>query len=504
MSRLRSPEPALFLALFTGASILLPPVLAGPGTALWALLLLELLLLGFALDLAELFAAVLVGDRDLPRLPVLLAPPRTAILLLVCDDFVPEALAALQSAAPDWADLFLLDDSTEPVARSLLYSSGLQVVRRPDRQGHKAGSLNYWLRLHGLDYDYFLVLDSDSLIAPGFVETLVRAAEHPDNARIAIFNSLPRCWNTRSRFARLLSAVWPIRNWIRMRLANRSATVFSSGHNNLHRTSPLLAIGGFAESFVAEDIVVTLDLLRAGYTSQLVGVEAWEAEPEHVFSYVKRIERWARQTVQVQRADWTGIPPSLTFQMFKLTWGYLSFFLYPICILAIAWGARSSLADVRSYAAALLWGTAQARTSLLAFAVALSVSLAAPVLKLPLARRLGVPIGDFAKSHLLSLAIVFYSMLAVCRALLAAAAVEEIAFEVTDKHRRKVTFSAVLLGQWPLALFWILLFFGFSQNPLAFLFSAGWMALLLLAPAIVYLAHGSRDERVALSGQGPK
>ncbi len=287
-----------------------------------------------------------------------------------------------------------------------------------------------------------------------------------------------------------------------MRLANRSASVFSSGHNNLHRTSALLAIGGFAEGFVAEDITVTIDLLRAGYTSRLVGVEAWEAEPEHIFSYIKRLERWARQTVQVQRADWRGTPPSLAFQMFKLIWAYLTFFLYPLCALTIAWGARSSLNETRSYGATLCLGTTQEHSGLLAFALALGVSFAAPVLRLPLAYRLGVPLGDFAKSYLLSLAIVFYAMLAVCREQIAAAAVDEIVFEVTDKRSREVTFSAVLLSQWPLTLFWGLLFLGYWRNPMALLFSAGWTTLLLLAPAIVYLAHGGGNKLgVALSRQ---
>ncbi|HEX8852136.1 MAG TPA: glycosyltransferase family 2 protein, partial [Pyrinomonadaceae bacterium] len=333
-TRSKHVELYCFFLLFTGLSLCLLPLLVTPQTPLWVLLLLEFLILGSALELSEVLTAAACGVRDLPRLERLSEFPPVAILFLVCDDLVPHALARLSALEDTRAERFILDDSNDTAMRRAVDETGLRVVRRTHRRGAKAGSLNNWLRRHGARYKYFLVLDSDSIIPAGFVDAMVRYAEHPANSRVAIFNSLPVCWNTHLRFPRLLATHTPLRNWSRIRLANRADSVLSTGHNNLHRTQAVIEVGGFDEEFVAEDIALTLKLWQAGYRSRLVSLRAFEAEPEHIFSYVRRLRRWAKQNVQIHRADWTGIPLSVKFEMFKLNWWYVSFFLYPVWMVA--------------------------------------------------------------------------------------------------------------------------------------------------------------------------
>ncbi|HEV2705085.1 MAG TPA: glycosyltransferase family 2 protein [Pyrinomonadaceae bacterium] len=494
MTTRRQPvELYCFFLLFAGLSLALPPLLfVTPQTPLWVLLFLEFLVLGVALELSEILAAAACGVRDLPKLERLPEFPPVAVLFLVCDDLVPHALERLVALDCPQADLFILDDSTDAATRRALDATGLRVVRRERRRGAKAGNLNHWLQRYGARYKYFLVLDSDSIIPAGFVEAILTYAEHPENARVAIFNSLPVCWNTDLRFPRLLATHTPLRNWSRIRLANRSDAVLSNGHNNLHRTEAVIRVGGFDEAFVAEDIALTLKLLRAGYTSRLVNLRAFEAEPEHVFSYVRRLARWARQNVQIHRADWQGIPLSVKFEMFKLNWWYISFFFYPAWVVLAVWSRRTSQTDVR-----LLWEiiALDGRQAFSLFAPSLAVLLLAlsPVLlRVPLLIREGIRLRDYAGNCVLSMAIAAYATPAVCRAQARAAVSDACDFEVTDKRVRRVTLGALLMSERLLIPFWLFLSVGFWFNRVALVFSSLWFFCSLLAPLLIYCFHERR------------
>jgi glycosyltransferase involved in cell wall biosynthesis len=493
MTRRKPAELYCFFLLFVALSLALPPLVGvTPQTPLWVLVFLEFLVLGVALELSELVTAAACDVRDLPKLECLTEFPPVAVVFLVCDDLVPDALARLIHLDCPRADVFILDDSTDAATRRAVDATGLRVVRRARRTGAKAGNLNHWLRLYGARYKYFLVLDSDSIIPTGFVEAMLEYAEHPENARVAVFNSLPVCWNTRLRFPRLLATHTPLRNWSRMRLANRSDAVLSNGHNNLHRTEAVSGVGGFDEQFVAEDIALTLKLLRAGYTSRLVNLRAYEAEPEHIFSYVRRLTRWAKQNVQIHRADWTGIPLSVKFEMFKLNWWYLSFFFYPAWVVLVVWGARTSQSDARVFWEVVSLDAAQAfwlcAPTLVIFAVALSPVL----LRVPLLIREGIRLRDYAGNCVLSMAIAAYATPAICRAQAVAAVSPACDFDVTDKRERRVTLGSILMYQRLLIPFWVFVSIGFWFNRVALLFSSLWFLCSLLAPLLIYCFHEHR------------
>lgn len=492
ITRIKSPEFSTFIIIFCGLSILLPSALTASGVPLWVIVFLEFLIIGASFELSEIIAAAVVKEYDLPKLIRLHEYPPVAILFLVCDDLVPAALSRLHNQRYPRADIFILDDSKDPRTQRLLDEAGFlrPIVRRPNRRGHKAGSLNNWLKHHGKDYKYFLILDSDSIVEPDFLESIIKYAEHQANARVAIFNSLPECWNTNLRFVRFLSVMTPVQNWIRIRLANRSPSLLSTGHNNLHRTGAVFEAGGFDERFAAEDIAVTLSLFRAGYTSRLVNLIGYEAEPEHIFSYLRRLIRWSRQTVQIQRADWQDIPLLIKFQMFKLTWMYLSFFLYLIWAVLIAWGSSSSFSDLRLLIESIFSGDRRAIASLTPLFVIVLFTLAIHVIKIPLLIKFRISPRKYAGNYLLMLAIAFYSMLLICWAQIWAAAHSTMDFDVTDKSNHPVKLSSIFFHHRHLIPFWLFLVAGFWQNPVSFFFSSLWMMVLLLAPVLIYFFHG--------------
>lgn len=491
MNLVKSIEFVFFIIIFTIISIIIPFILIVPGHPLLGILFLEIIIMIIAFDLSELTSIIFLGELDLQKLNHLDKYPDVAILFLVCDDLVCHALANLNKYNYPKAKVYILDDSNDIKTKYLIDRTGFIIIRRLSNKGYKAGNLNNWLQKYGSLYKYFIILDSDSVIPEDFIESMVMYAEHPANLQVAIFNSLPMCWNTHLRFPRLLSTLTPMRNWIRMRLANRSSGIFSSGHNNLHRTQAINKVGGFDEEFIAEDIAITLKLYRAGYTSKLVKLIGYETEPEHIFSYVKRLNRWAKQTVQIQRANWQGIDLSLRFQMFKLNWTYISFFLYLIWSVFAAWGATSSLEDVEILLSAIFRNDSQLIVIIRHFIVAMALPLMIPLLRIPLLIKLDISLREYAESYLLLLLIGLYTMIAACWSQIGAAASSTLYFTVTDKNSCPVTLKSIIFYHWHLIPFWFFLVLGFSQNPVSLFLLAPWVLLLMFSPLLIYLFHNS-------------
>jgi cellulose synthase/poly-beta-1,6-N-acetylglucosamine synthase-like glycosyltransferase len=480
MNRLRSPEIWTFAALLVVLGPLLP---LNEGASWWVQALCAAVAIAFTLEASDLIAAALVSPRDLPRLESLNYAPRVAILYLVCDDLVPVALERLGTTTYPAADIFILDDSQDPVVRRQIDETGWRIVRRVARNGNKAGSINHWLGIYGTDYDYFLLLDSDSVGTPEFLHELLLYAEHPRNISVAIFNPLMCCWNGGRRFPHVLSTLTPLKNWVRLRLANRSVAILSVGHNNLHRTSAITRVGGFDEHFIAEDVAITLRLVRAGYTSRLVGVESYEAEPDDVLAYVARLARWSSQTLQVLRADWTGVPLALRFQIFRNVWFYCGFLLAAIWPLLLTWvpePLRSVSSNMTSEP-----GGANNHAPFASLLLGLAIQVGFGLMKFPIMIKAGIRVRDGLLSATLFSALGLHAMVAVSSALVFALLSPTLGFNVTKKRLRSLTPRMMLFAAWPNFVFVVVVAAGLMWNPEALTAFTVWLALFLAAPILL-------------------
>ena len=106
------------------------------------------------------------------------ANPRILLLYCTCNDFNAKALTACRKQTYRNCKTVILDDSDDPHFRrqideyQLRYGN-VEVVRRTERTGYKAGNLNNYLKGR-TDYDYFVVLDSDEIIPPDFIEKTLK------------------------------------------------------------------------------------------------------------------------------------------------------------------------------------------------------------------------------------------------------------------------------------------------------------------------------------------
>lgn len=297
----------------------------------------ELIFIGIAYDITEALFAIFAQPKRTPSLISLLEYPRVALLMTVCDDSNSSRWSTLVQSYPNY-DVFILDDSKNPAEQALVDKSDQIVVRRPEKHAFKAGNLNHWLGKYGNAYKYFVILDSDSLISNDFVKEMVSFAEHPANGRIAVFQSYIYPIDAKTIFSRVLGSMTRFRFYVADRFANRTGLVLSWGHNQMIRTDAVRQVGGFCESITPEDTSISLGLSQIGYSVRLVNVTSYDTDPQDIFSFIRRIARWAGQTAEVFTLPWSGASFRLKLLLCYHLYSYTIHNIYLVLLIYTAWG----------------------------------------------------------------------------------------------------------------------------------------------------------------------
>jgi hypothetical protein len=337
--------------------------------------------------------------------------------------------------------VFVLDDSATQRSRKAVDCSGYNVIRRPSRAGYKAGNVNNWLRIHGHDFAYFVIADADSRLPPRFVADMVHFAEHPHNARVAIFESVIQAWNGNTRFSRLLNVDSPLSGQVRLAWSQRLGSVLSVGHNNLYRTTALLDIGGFDESFVAEDFATTVHLLhRRGDLCRMTPVVSYERVPSNLREFLKRRRRWAAQTMQLLDLDISGVPWHVSGYLVMAAFDYIA---SPISLIVLVWLLAEALDVHRHFSGSGVapWTVpvAETATALGFWCVYVGTPLA---LRVAILLRRRVPVKDALLSAWLIGTLVMASMASISWSVIRVLAGGDVRFVATGRSA-KPTFVGI-------------------------------------------------------------
>ncbi|MFB1487931.1 MULTISPECIES: glucans biosynthesis glucosyltransferase MdoH [unclassified Thiocapsa] len=221
-------------------------------------------------------------------------------------------------------EIFVLSDSTWPecieaeeagVQRLRERWSPLTSIRyrrRPDNLGYKAGNIQDFMTRWGDGFDFALVLDADSLMAPETILRMVGIMQR--NPRLGILQSLVVGLPSTSAFARIFQ--------FGMRLGMRSYSLGSAwwqgdsgpywGHNALLRVQPFRAhcrldplpgrppLGGW---ILSHDQVEAVLMRRAGYAVRVLPQErgSWEENPPTLIEFIRRDLRWCQGNLQYFR-----------------------------------------------------------------------------------------------------------------------------------------------------------------------------------------------------------
>lgn len=459
----------------------------------------QLIIAKIVYDLIWMLSALRPPKNRIPKLSILQTYPKVALLYVCRDDVVEDCLRSLSLQNYPNGDVFILDDSQNPANRAIVNQltdemileypgMRVEIIRRTDLRGYKAGNINHWLKHYGGQYKYFIVFDNDSKAGPGFIQEMVQYAEHPLNENIAIFQGKIIPWNTANCLARFVGATAPINMLLLENVGNPCGTIISFGHNNLHRTAPIWSLDGFNEEFTSEDTAITFELDSIGFKTALVDVVSFEAIPDDVQKIRRRAIRWAGQTAALFRSPWRITSAAYKIELSRQLIYYFINAIFFIWLIGSVWyiEASDNIYNLVHQVVALF----QFYDSgyVISFSLVIGLFFLHFAAHLLLAYRCRIRWVDYCGHLLVSLALYFYTIIPVSLALLTAFLGKPVAFRPSGESGGAPTFQKTMLQMllpWAIVTVALIHFIGSGKNPFAYL--SGWWALLIwITPFLLY------------------
>ncbi len=285
--------------------------------------------IGLTLMLRGSYATVDALQSPTRKAPLGRSRARTALLMPIRNED-PQAslrnlkitLSSLDQVSYDHGiDVFILSDTDDPdiaAEEERLFVAWRATDRTPQRlhyrrrrqnEGFKAGNVRDFCDHWGMNYDYMVVLDCDSVMAGSTILRLIAAME--TNSRLGILQTLVVGLPAESAFTRIFQ--------FGMRLGMRSYTMGSAwwqasagpywGHNAILRVKPFMdhcrlptlpggpPLGG---PVLSHDQVEAVLMARAGFEVRVTPVEhgSYEANPPSVLAFIRRELRWCQGNMQ--------------------------------------------------------------------------------------------------------------------------------------------------------------------------------------------------------------
>ena len=220
--------------------------------------------------------------------------PAVDVMIPVYDEpvvVVAPTIAAARALPGEDVRVWLLDDGRRDELEMLAEHHGAGYLRRHDRRGAKAGNLNHALRQ--TDAAHVVVLDCDHVPHADFLERTLGYLEEPGVA----FVQAPQYYanNAASPVCAAAAAQQNLFFGPIARGKEGLGTMMCTGTNVVFRRDALEAVGGFPETTVTEDFLLSVRLSEEGWRGvYLSEVVAAGLGPEDMASYVSQQQRWAR------------------------------------------------------------------------------------------------------------------------------------------------------------------------------------------------------------------
>ncbi len=284
---------------------LLPGILISPPFAFLVACLSFFLLSGVFNIVVNVASHVL---RETPPVGGPTAPGPVTILYCTYNDFDRRAADSLRSLTYPDLRVWVLDDSTRDGFRADVdtfareaTAQGLKVEvhRRSDRKGFKAGAINAALARLPPEIGYVAIVDSDETLAPDFIQGCLRHFTRDD---IAFVQASHRCYNQNAGWFTRYLGIGVDLHWRHyQQYRNRFGTVNMLGHGAIIRRDVLETVGGFPE-VTCEDLAFTVTARMAGYRGAFAAdVVCGETFPEDFSAMRRRHLRWSWATVEFLR-----------------------------------------------------------------------------------------------------------------------------------------------------------------------------------------------------------
>ena len=229
--------------------------------------------------------------------------PRVALFYLTYNDFDEESASSMLRSSYPNQEIWILDDSTNATSKIAIdqfvsSSPQIKLVRRPNRDGFKAGAINSALRSLDPSVEYIAILDSDEYIPPTFVEKNLPL--FGDNT--AFVQSTHQCYNKNESWFTRMMGIGVDLHWKHYQsYRNRYGTPNMLGHGALVSRKVLDEIGGFPE-ITCEDLGFTVEARLKGYRGVFSSeVVCGETFPSDFSAMRRRHLRWSWATIEFLR-----------------------------------------------------------------------------------------------------------------------------------------------------------------------------------------------------------
>lgn len=341
-----SPKPYLYLSIFTlwissliwfGPRLLslLDMAYSVPSYAVMVLFILFIglaWLYGFYNVLIMVFAFLYKFKSNKPEKELvnlmLIEQPYVAILYTTCNDFVEESALSCVMQEYENFKVYILDDSSDKSIKETIdefvieHKDRVNLIRRPNREGFKAGNMNHALENH-ISEPYFAIADADEIMPVDFLTKLVPVMESDEKCGFVQANHRARVQKSSALSSSLGVGVdmhWKYYQPFR----NDYGFVMFLGHGALLRTNCWKEIGGFPH-IVSEDLGFAIHARDKGYRGRFVeDVVCLEDFPDDVRSFRIRHMKWTRGTCEFLRKKFLWLVKSK-----NITWTEKLDILFP-------------------------------------------------------------------------------------------------------------------------------------------------------------------------------
>ncbi len=262
-------------------------------------------------------------------------PPPVGLIYLCCNDLDRDALFSLANLTYRGKLYFVIHDDSVSAAQRKEVDQAVQelrrrtdhsvlLLRRPIKEGGKAGVTNHVLGQTAHLFEYFLLCDNDSqALDPRAIE---KALPHFEDPRIAIvqFRNVAVVDPNTCSVNRLLSRSIDAFN-VFLTAYSRFGWKPFVGHNALLKTATVMEVGSFTPGFFSDDLDLTVRLNLRGYkVAYAPEIQFGEKHPGNHSSYRRRSYKWAYGCVQTLRAHCPAVLKSKQLSLVE-KWSFLMF-----------------------------------------------------------------------------------------------------------------------------------------------------------------------------------
>ncbi|PKM12051.1 MAG: cellulose synthase [Gammaproteobacteria bacterium HGW-Gammaproteobacteria-3] len=339
--------------LFWSASIAAQQYQTGISIVFWVILLLMqgmaiLILLTESMEIAE----VLWHRKSVRTFKPLTPPsdfkyPKVSVHLPIHNeppDMVRETLEALAQVDYPRLEILVLDNNTQdpavwqPVQQDCeRLGAGFRFFHLENWPGFKAGAINYGLEQTAEDAQIIAVIDSDYIISPDWLKSMVPYFTNPEVG----FVQSPQDYRDQHQSLFKSLCYWEYAGFFNIGMVQRNEynAIIQHGTMTLIRKSALIETGRWSEWCICEDSELGLRLYEAGYDSVYCKQSFGRGLMPDTFSgYMTQRFRWVYGAMMIIKHHWKEFLPGkksrlTTTQRYYFIAGWLPWFSDALALL---------------------------------------------------------------------------------------------------------------------------------------------------------------------------